>query len=186
MSGEVVVEAELTPAALPRGRLVLGTAVFVFGFASPLLIPLVSRTAWPAGLKTALSGFLLVGAPELMMLAAAAVMGKEGFAFLKAKVWARFRPYAPPDQVSAGRYRLGLVMFLAPLFLAWMAPYEPGLFPGYEHNPLPWNIAGDLMLVCSLFVLGGDFWDKLRALIDHRARASFTDPPNSPSPAAKR
>lgn len=166
--------------AAPRARLVLGAAVFIVGFASPLLIPVVSRTALPGGLKAALSGFLLVGAPELLMLLAAAVMGKEGYAFLKARLWARFRPYAPPDRVSRGRHRLGVAMFLAPLLLAWLAPYEPHLFPGYASNPLPWNIGGDVMLVCSLFVLGGDFWDKLRALFVRDARGVFagsSDPP---------
>lgn len=173
-SSEDVTERE--PTAPPHGRLVLGIAVFVLGFASPVLIPFVSRTSWPNGFKVAFSGFLMVGAPELLMLTAAALLGKQGFAFLKARIWSLFRPYAPPDQVSAGRYRLGLVMFLAPLLLGWLVPYAPGLVPGYEHNPMLWNIAGDLMLICSLPVLGGDFWDKLRALVDHRARVSFSGP----------
>jgi hypothetical protein len=29
------------------------------------------------------------------------------------------------------------------------------------------------MLLASLFVLGGEFWDKLRALFVHGARAAF-------------
>ena len=32
---------------------------------------------------------------------------------------------------------------------------------------------GDLLLLTSLFVLGGDFWDKLRALFFHQAKAVF-------------
>jgi hypothetical protein len=32
-------------------------------------------------------------------------------------------------------------------------------------------IGGDVLLVSSLFVLGGEFWDKLRALFVHDARA---------------
>ena len=31
------------------------------------------------------------------------------------------------------------------------------------------------MLIVSVFVLGGDFWDKLRALFVHGARAVFPD-----------
>jgi hypothetical protein len=32
---------------------------------------------------------------------------------------------------------------------------------------------GDLMFVASFFVLGGDFWDKLRALFIQGAKAQF-------------
>jgi hypothetical protein len=31
-------------------------------------------------------------------------------------------------------------------------------------NPLPYAGGGDLIFLVSLFVLGGDFWDKIRAL----------------------
>jgi len=31
------------------------------------------------------------------------------------------------------------------------------------------NLIGDGLLVSSLFVLGGDFWDKLRGLFIHKA-----------------
>jgi hypothetical protein len=32
---------------------------------------------------------------------------------------------------------------------------------------------GDLLLISSLFVLGGDFWDKLRALFVHGAKVQI-------------
>jgi hypothetical protein len=37
-------------------------------------------------------------------------------------------------------------------------------------NRLPISIAGDVMLLTSLFMLGGDFWDKLQALFIHQAK----------------
>jgi hypothetical protein len=36
-------------------------------------------------------------------------------------------------------------------------------------------VAGDLLLLASLFVLGGDFWDKLKALFIYDARAHMPD-----------
>jgi hypothetical protein len=33
------------------------------------------------------------------------------------------------------------------------------------------------MFLASLFVLGGDFWDKLRALFNYRAKARFEEDP---------
>jgi hypothetical protein len=39
----------------------------------------------------------------------------------------------------------------------------------YETHRFIVSLIGDLMFVASLFVLGGDFWDKLRALFIHSA-----------------
>jgi len=36
-----------------------------------------------------------------------------------------------------------------------------------------WHVGGDVVFVASFFVLGGEFWDKLRALFVHGARAVF-------------
>jgi hypothetical protein len=38
------------------------------------------------------------------------------------------------------------------------------------------NVAADMLFVVSLFVLGGEFWDKLRALFVYDARAEFPSP----------
>jgi hypothetical protein len=35
------------------------------------------------------------------------------------------------------------------------------------------NVGLDLITLASLFLLGGDFWDKVRALFLHNARAVF-------------
>ena len=35
------------------------------------------------------------------------------------------------------------------------------------------NLGADFLFLASLFVLGGDFWDKLRALFIYDARAQF-------------
>jgi hypothetical protein len=127
----------------------------------------------PTPWKTAISGGLAVGVPEVMMLLAAAVMGKEGFAELKRRTGRIFARHGPPQQVSRARYRVGLVMFVVPLLLGWLGPYVHHHLPGHDEHPLWWNLSGDLVFVASLFVLGGEFWDKLRALFVHGARAGF-------------
>jgi hypothetical protein len=156
-------------------RLAIGGTIFVVGILSPLLIPLVAASGLPAGWKTALSGLLLVGIPELAMLAAVAVMGKSGFAWLKGRVFALIRKHGPPDQVSALRYRAGLVLFLVPLLAGWLLPYVEHLAPAYLAHKLAFAVAGDIVFVVSLFVLGGDFWDKLRGLFSQQARMQFAE-----------
>ena len=64
-------------------------------------------------------------------------------------------------------------MFTLPLLVAWLAPYLGHHLPGYGAHRLVWAIAGDLVFVASFFVLGGEFWDKLRGLFVHGARAVF-------------
>ena len=75
-------------------------------------------------------------------------------------------------------------MFCLPILFAWVSVYAAESIPGFVENPLPYAIAGDLMLLSSLFVLGGSFWDKLRALFVHDARVEWSRPvaPSSGNP----
>ena len=100
-------------------------------------------------------------------------MGKPGFNYIKAKVFGFFRGYVTPKEVSRTRYRIGLAMFVIPLFFGGLAPYGPHLIPGYEEHRFAVNLGGDVLLLASLFVLSGDFWDKLRALFTYRATVKF-------------
>jgi hypothetical protein len=157
--------------ATPVGwRFPVGVTIFVAGFAAPLAIPLVTSSNLPTAWKTAISGALALGVPEVMMVVAAAVMGKRGFAELKQRFGRFFKKYGPPEQVSRTRYRFGLIMFTLPLLLAWLAPYIGHHLPGYGAHHLLWAVTADIVFVASFFVLGGEFWDKLRALFVREAR----------------
>ncbi|MCW8984158.1 MAG: transporter suffix domain-containing protein [Thermoanaerobaculales bacterium] len=158
---------------IPSWRIPVGVAIFGVGFAAPLAVPLVTASGLPPGWKAVISGALAVGVPEVMMVIATAVMGKEGFAELKRRIGRFFRRYGPPDAVGPTRYRVGLALFVLPLVLGWLGPYLGGHLPAYDRHPVFWLVGGDLLFVTSLFVLGGDFWDKLRALFVHGARAVF-------------
>ncbi len=116
-------------------RFRIGVTIFVAGFAAPLGIPLVVASDLPAAWKTVLSGALAIGLPEVMMVVAAAVMGKEGFAELKDRFGRFFKKYGPPERVSRTRYRVGLLMFSLPLLLAFLGPYFGGHLPGYGSAP---------------------------------------------------
>jgi hypothetical protein len=156
-----------------RGRLLLGAGVLIFGWLCPLFVPLVLATSLGNEWKTTLSGLLLLGIPELFTLAAVAILGKPGFAYLKGILYRWLRRLAPPDVVGLTRYRAGLVMFLLPLLFAWISAYVPNLIPGFADHPTAFAITGDLMFLASLLVLGGNFWDKIRSLFVHGATARF-------------
>jgi len=162
-----------TTALPPKGKLVAAGVIFVAGFLTPLLIPVVTSSSLSTGWKTALSGLLALGIPELFMLIAAAVAGKEGFSYIKSKIYGFLKKHGPPDTVSKTRYRIGLVLFLIPIIAGWLIPYFTHLIPSYEKNSSLINVVGDVVLITSLFVLGGDFWDKLRSLFIYGAKVVF-------------
>jgi hypothetical protein len=109
-----------------------------------------------------------------MGLAAVAVMGKSGYALIKKKVFGFLKQYGPPNKVSRLRYRIGLVMFGTPIVFGWGAVYAAVLFPAFNSMSMTHAVGGDLLLLSSLFVLGGDFWDKVRSLFIHDAEVVFT------------
>ena len=148
----------------------LGLIILVVGFLSPLSIPLVTATELPAKWKAVISGALAVGIPEVFSVVAIAIMGKAGFNYIKARIFGFLKKHGPPDRVSRTRYHIGLAMFILPILFGWLAPYVSHYVPGYAAYRLSVNIIGDLMFFASLFVLGGDFWDKVRALFIHQAK----------------
>ena len=157
--------------AQARARFRLGTTIFIIGFLSPLLIPVITATDLPLKWKATISGALALGIPELFSIIAIAIMGKPGFLHLKEIIGRLIRKYGPPERVSRTRYRLGLVMFTIPLLMAWLLPYFGKMIPIYHENMLQFSVAGDLLFISSVFVLGGEFWDKLQALFVYEARA---------------
>lgn len=162
---------------VPAGRLILGGTIFVVGFFSPLCVPLVVHTGLPVAWQTTVSGLLLLGIPELFTVIAAAVLGKQGFDYLMRRIKGAFGRFfwehGPPETVGTTRYRIGLVMFTIPIVVAWITPYAFHHLPGYERYRLLYGLPGDVLLIASLFVLGGQFWDKLRSLFIQGAKVQF-------------
>jgi len=157
-----------------RWRLVTALVLMGFSFSSAAFIPLVLLLPLTVEVKTAISSLLVFGIPQAVTLLAVALVGKTGFIFLKGIIFSRVRRLAPAQTVSRTRYRVGLVMFVLPFLLAFITPYAPQLIPGYDTAARYYGIAGDLMLILSFFVLGGDFWDKVRALFLHDAKTRFS------------
>jgi hypothetical protein len=173
-----MVKASATKTDQPKAgwRFRLGLIILVVGWLSPLLIPLVTRTSLATEWKTIISGLLAVGIPEVFTVAAIAIMGKAGFNYIKARIFGFLKKHGPPDRVSLTRYRIGLVMFVLPVLVGWLGPYGAHLIPGYETQRFVVSLIGDVMFVASLFVLGGDFWDKIRSLFIHNDRVDIHIP----------
>lgn len=169
--------ATVTSSAAPdprqKKRLIMGMVVWIGGWGLAFaLVPLVNRMDLATGLKATLNTILLLGFPKLFLVIAIAIMGKPGFAYLKSLLGSHFKRLAPADVVSPLRYRIGLIILIAVIVLSSIGDYVVG-GAFREQNRHLVAMTGDLLIVVSLFLLGGNFWDKLRALFIREAKVVF-------------
>lgn len=161
--------------AQKRGpRFYIGIFLLFCSAFAPLGAGLLAYTPWSQEVKLTLSGLFLVVIPEVFTFSAIAVLGKAGFAEIKAIIWGYLKRYAPPKEVGPWRYTLGLVMFVVPIIYGWAVVYMPvESFAGWHahQKTIAWVL--DCLLIASLLVLGAGFWDKIRALFVRTAKVSF-------------
>jgi len=154
-------------------RLKLGVALLIVGLIMPAGTVLVAAADWPLALKTIVGSVFLFGF-EIMLVPAVALMGKDNFERIRAVAMRFLKKLKPSGNVGKARYQVGLYMLVCPTLYAWIASYAPSWMPE-DYVLRVWvNVGLDLITLASLFVLGGDFWDKVRALFLHNARAIFT------------
>jgi hypothetical protein len=144
-------------------RFKVGLGIFVLAFALWLLIPLAASLGLAAARIAALTGAIFV-ANKVLLVTCIAVMGKPGFQQLKSMVFGHAKRLAPSKTVGPIRHAIGLVMFCLPLVSAMLEPYVDQIWPGLRPNIWQVQVLGDVLLIASFFVLGGDFWSKIRAL----------------------
>ncbi|WMD22695.1 transporter suffix domain-containing protein [Achromobacter seleniivolatilans] len=151
------------PAPARGWRFKCGIGLFIIAFALWLLIPIAASMDVPGSRIAALTGSIFI-ANKVLLLTCIAVMGKEGFQQLKSMVFGHAKRLAPAEKVGPARHVIGLVMFVLPLLSSMLEPYVDAFWPGLRPNLWQVQLLGDVMLIASFFVLGGDFWSKLRAL----------------------
>lgn len=144
-------------------RFKLGAAIIALAFAIWLSIPLGKVMDASAGEMAGLTGGVFI-ANKLFLLLAIAIMGKPGFRQLKGHLFGYVSGLAPNATVGPFRYRIGLTMFCLPLVSAIVEPYVEAIAPGLWPDSWQLELFGDIVLIASFFVLGGNFWDKVRAL----------------------
>ena len=153
-------------------RFGIGVGLIVAGYAALALIPVVAGSQMTLGAKTTLSGMLAL-TPVMTKIAAIAVMGKAGFKILKTHIFRFLGRFQPPETVSRERYRLGMALFVLSIVFGSLLPYFPGFLTDWKSNEVFWSLVNDVLLLASLYVLGGEFWNKLAALFRYDAKVSL-------------
>jgi hypothetical protein len=164
-------EMEIKRPKNPGFRFYLGLVVFIISF---FMLPtgLVLREFVSGSfLKSFVLGVFWISAP-LMKIISVAILGKASYAWIN-YLMHYFYHKVRPSRITPLRYNIGLVMFVLPFLPNYIISFMPHLIPISLIARYIIIVASDLMFVASLFVLGGDFWDKLRALFIYTARAKF-------------
>ena len=126
-------------------------------------------------------GIFWISAP-IMKLSCVAVLGKPSYLWIKYKFWHLFVKVTQPHEVTRTRYTIGLIMFCLPIIPNYVMSFAPQFIAEAYEVRLIINICIDALFVISLFVLGGDFWDKLRALFVYTAKVQFKPCPEAQDP----
>ena len=155
----------------PKGRIVAGVAVFALGWIVTLaIVPVITASSLSASAQATVSGVVVFVGPKIGVLAAIAILGKPGFNYLKRKAFGFLKP---PAEVGPVRYRIGLVMFVAAMVFGLLERYLGYFMANEIAAEIRSSLAIDVLLLASILVLGGDFWDKIRALFIREAKAQF-------------
>ena len=158
----------------PGIRLYVGIAVFLVSFSMLLTGLFFSTFVKDYFWKAFIVSLFWISGP-VMKVASVAILGKPSYLWIKAKFRHKFVKVVKPYHESRLRYNIGLVMLCLPVIPNYFMAYAPQILTDNFYERLGINISIDAIFIASLFVLGGDFWDKLKALFIFSARANFPE-----------
>ena len=152
-------------------RFYLGIGLLIANFAGYGLAALVPFMGLSAASATAWISFIILLA-ELSFIAGVCLLGKQFIEMLKAKckAWFACAPGADrPAPVSRARHYTGIAMLIAsflPYFIAELMLILGYSRPGHIRLIIGMLLASDGIFIASLFVLGVEFWERLKKLFE--------------------
>src|SRR5262249_15494492 len=142
----------------------------------PLGAVLVPMLGLPAAHSVVLAGALVAGGPEVLCIVAIALLGKDTFQYFTHKAKSVLRRAVIDRPVSKTRYYVGLAIFLLSFVPAYLYAYLSAAMPGQSIRVYI-LAAMDLAFVASVFLMGGEFWDKVgRLFVYEGSRYESTAP----------
>lgn len=156
-------------------RFKLGIFFVILSCILPLLGLVVPFLGLPIYPTTFLVAFLLVGGPEVCLIIGAALAGKRAVHLITDKVKRMFRR-GPPKPTSKARYVVGLVLLVLGNLTLLVRDYAAPLF-GLEVSNMTLlgvNLVADVVIIMSFFILGQQFWEKLKRLSPESSHPSLS------------
>src|SRR5262249_6522917 len=162
---------EASPApTLERGwRFYTGVTALGLAVIKPLRAPAVPMLGLSTAQSALLAGALVAGVPEVLGILADALLGKSTFQYLTHRVSSALRRAVVERPASRARYYAGLVIVLVSWLPAYLYAYVPGVMP-YGPARIYILAAMDLAFVASVFLMGGEFWEKVRRIFVYEGK----------------
>lgn len=137
-----------------------GFALLGLAICLPVAALLFPVFGLPSASSSLLVGLLIAGTPEILCLGAIALLGREGF------------PKLGGNAASASRLRYygGLVYCLLNGLPISLYAYAPQWMPEGSTRYII-LAAADLGFIFSVFLMGGEFWEKFRRLFIWEGKA---------------
>lgn len=157
----------------PKTRLLLGITLAVGGNLLFFTSFWIWWMPWSVAVKSTLTGILFF-APEVGTLAGVAIMGKENHRRMQALLRKGIQKIKPRGSIGKKQHFTGLILLLCPLVPWLIQAFWPEWLPDASHWRIWANLTAIILSIGGLFVLGGDFWDKLGALFQREARVAAT------------
>ncbi|HWQ19550.1 MAG TPA: hypothetical protein VN455_07200 [Methanotrichaceae archaeon] len=163
IKAQEVLSPEPQPPELKRGlRLYAGLAAAILSIILPAFVIIVPSLGLPAQWTVILSAGLFIGGPEMLTLAAVLLLGKDTLRYFMYRIKKALWGVVMERPVSKARYYLGLALFFASGLPIYIYGYFPGVLP--EGMRVSILVAADLIFVISMFIMGGEFWEKLQMI----------------------
>jgi len=161
------------PSSQRNWRFYVGLILFILHLVLPILalifVPLLGLSS---GFNSILYGLSVVGGPDVLLLAATAMLGKENLEYLFSKLGSGFKKLVKWNQVSPRRYKTGLWLMCLSIATTFIFFYflTETLSNG---DQVGWGfyvtVGADFLFIISFFVLGSEFWAKIAALFQYNA-----------------
>ncbi|MCW8396325.1 transporter suffix domain-containing protein [Legionella sp. PATHC039] len=152
-----------------RFRFYLGIILLILAIVCPLLIPLIVQSNFSVLIKGFLSSILVFGLPEVLIVLAITLLGKEVYGLLEQKI----KNILFKEKVSTARYRLGLVFFAFPLVIGLLEVFVEEITLAYGSYYYWVEIIWTMMFALSFFICGKQFWDKFKSLFIYDSYVVF-------------
>ena len=135
----------------------IGLVLIAFSCVMPVCAFVIPFLGFSTATTTFITGMFLIGAPELFFVLGVFLAGKDAVGLLKQKLW------KPAGKI---RYLLGLALFVICILINWVCVYIEltEVFPYNLYVQLCLMATFDLLLILSMFIMGPEFFIKIRSI----------------------
>jgi hypothetical protein len=148
-----------------KSRFYFGLFIFILGFLSPLAIPLCTENQFVSRYKNRhFRGFGCWRTRSTDDYWQGYHYGERKPGWSKPRFLLSFKPLAPPMFVSKPRFYFGISLFALCLLESVVHVHWDGIVNWYADFALAYMIFWNVLFLLSLYIFGGDFFNRLIGL----------------------